>query len=167
LSLVGEPLIVAVSLPEYVIVVLTVRVTPVGNAVILVVGVINPVFVTEYVIVGLEDLDTFSVADTLWVFVWTLVLVCVIVGFILRVAFTVKETVGVAVWVLELVVEPVLVTVPVEVLELLVDPVIVAETVLDLDGRAVSEGNDVRVAAAVLEGVLVLFAVVVIVGVKV
>jgi hypothetical protein len=65
------------------------------------------------------------------------------------------------------VVEPVLDTVPVEVLELLADPVIVAETVFDLDGRAVSEGNDVRVVAAVLEGVLVPFAVAVIVGVNV
>jgi hypothetical protein len=72
-------------------------VTPVGKAVILVVGVMIPDFVTEYVIVGLEDLDTFSVADTLRVFVWAAVVVCVMVGFILRVVFTVKETVGVAV----------------------------------------------------------------------
>jgi len=77
--------------------VLTVCVTPVGKAVILVVGVMIPDFVTEYVIVGLEDLDTFSVADTLRVFVWAAVVVCVMVGFILRVVFTVKETVGVAV----------------------------------------------------------------------
>ena len=76
---------------------LTVSVTPVGKAVILVVGVMIPDFVTEYVIVGLEDLDTFSVADTLRVFVWAAVVVCVMVGFILRVVFTVKETVGVAV----------------------------------------------------------------------
>lgn len=76
---------------------LTVCVTPVGKAVILVVGVMIPDFVTEYVIVGLEDLDTFSVADTLRVFVWAAVVVCVMVGFILRVVFTVKETVGVAV----------------------------------------------------------------------
>jgi len=62
-----------------------------------VVGVMIPDFVTEYVIVGLEDLDTFSVADTLRVFVWAAVVVCVMVGFILRVVFTVKETVGVAV----------------------------------------------------------------------
>ena len=76
---------------------LTVCVTPVGKAVILVVGVMIPDVVTEYVIVGLEDLDTFSVADTLRVFVWAAVVVCVMVGFILRVVFTVKETVGVAV----------------------------------------------------------------------
>jgi len=56
---------VAVPLPEYESVVLTVRVTPVGKVVILVVGVTMPDFVTEYVIVGLEDLDTASVADTL------------------------------------------------------------------------------------------------------
>ena len=48
---------VAVPLPEYESVVLTVRVTPVGKVVILVVPVIMPDFVTEYVIVGLEDLD--------------------------------------------------------------------------------------------------------------
>jgi hypothetical protein len=65
------------------------------------------------------------------------------------------------------VVEPVLVTVPVEVLELLADPVIVGEPVLDLDGRAVLEANEVSVAAAVLEGVLDSFAVLVIVGDKV
>ena len=64
-------------------------------------------------------------------------------------------------------VEPVLVTVPVEVLELLADPVIVGEPVLDLDGRAVLEANEVSVAAAVLEGVLDSFAVLVIVGDKV
>lgn len=56
-------------------------------------------------------------------------------------------------------VEPVLVTVPVEVLELLAEPVIVGEAVFDLEGRAVLEGKDVRVAAPVLEGVLVTFAV--------
>ena len=56
-------------------------------------------------------------------------------------------------------VEPVLVTVPVEVLELLTEPVIVGEAVFDLEGRAVLEGKDVRVAAPVLEGVLVTFAV--------
>ena len=64
-------------------------------------------------------------------------------------------------------VEPVLVTVPVEVLELLADPVIVGEPVLDFDGRAVLEANEVSVAAAVLEGVLDSFAVLVIVGDKV
>lgn len=38
----------------------------------------------------------------------------------------------------------------------------VGETVLDLDGRAVLEAKEVSVAAAVLEGVLVPFAVAVI-----
>jgi len=47
-------------------------------------------------------------------------------------------------------------------LELLADPVMVGETVLDLDGRAVLEAKEVSVAAAVLEGVLVPFAVAVI-----
>lgn len=60
-----EPLIVAVPLAEYESVVLTVIVTPVGKVVILVVGVMAPDFVTEYVIVALEDLDIVSVADTL------------------------------------------------------------------------------------------------------
>ena len=64
-------------------------------------------------------------------------------------------------------VEPVRVTVPVEVLELLADPVMVGETVLDLDGRAVLEAKEVSGAAAVLEGVLVLFAVAVIDGLRV
>jgi hypothetical protein len=63
---------------------------------------------------------------------------------------------------LELLVEPVFDTVPVEVLELLADPVIVGEAVLDLDGRAVPEAKEVNVATAVLEGVLVPFAVAVI-----
>lgn len=58
-------------------------------------------------------------------------------------------------------------TVPVEVLELLAEPVIVGEAVLDLDGSAVLEGKDVRVAAPVLDGVLVLFAVVVMDGLRV
>lgn len=44
---------------------LTVIVTPVGKVVILVVGVMAPDFVTEYVIVGLDDLDIACVADTL------------------------------------------------------------------------------------------------------
>jgi hypothetical protein len=65
------------------------------------------------------------------------------------------------------VVEHVLDTVPVEVLELLADPVMVGETVLDLDGRAVREAKEVSVLAAVLDGVLVPFAVLVIVGDKV
>jgi hypothetical protein len=65
------------------------------------------------------------------------------------------------------VVEPVLDTVPVEVLELLADPVMVGEPVLDLDGRAVREAKEVSVLAAVLDGVLVPFAVLVIVGDKV
>jgi hypothetical protein len=65
------------------------------------------------------------------------------------------------------VVEPVRVTVPVEVLELLADPVMVGEPVLDLDGRAVREAKEVSVLAAVLDGVLVPFAVLVIVGDKV
>jgi len=65
------------------------------------------------------------------------------------------------------VVEPVLDTVPVEVLELLAEPVMVGEAVLDLDGSAVLEGKDVRVAAPVLDGVLVLFAVVVMDGLRV
>jgi hypothetical protein len=69
MALVALTLSVAVPLPEYDSVVLTVRVTPVGKVVILVVGVIIPEFVTEYVIVGLDDLDTASVADTLCVFV--------------------------------------------------------------------------------------------------
>lgn len=60
-----EPLSVAVPLAEYESVVLTVIVTPVGKVVILVVGVMAPDFVTEYVIVALEDLDIVSVADTL------------------------------------------------------------------------------------------------------
>ena len=60
-----DPLIVAVPLPEYESVVLTVIVTPVGKVVILVVGVMAPDFVTEYVIVGLDDLDMGCVADTL------------------------------------------------------------------------------------------------------
>ncbi len=64
-------------------------------------------------------------------------------------------------------VEPVLDTVPVEVLELLADPVMVGEPVLDLDGRAVREAKEVSVLAAVLDGVLVPFAVLVIVGDKV
>lgn len=64
-------------------------------------------------------------------------------------------------------VEPVRVTVPVEVLELLADPVMVGEPVLDLDGRAVREAKEVSVLAAVLDGVLVPFAVLVIVGDKV
>ncbi len=64
-------------------------------------------------------------------------------------------------------VEPVLDTVPVEVLELLAEPVMVGEAVLDLDGSAVLEGKDVRVAAPVLDGVLVLFAVVVMDGLRV
>ncbi len=64
-------------------------------------------------------------------------------------------------------VEHVLDTVPVEVLELLADPVMVGETVLDLDGRAVREAKEVSVLAAVLDGVLVPFAVLVIVGDKV
>ena len=76
-----EPLSVVVPLPEYESVVLTVSVTPVGKVVILVVPVIMPEFVTEYVSVGLEDLETFSVADTLWVFVWIAVVVCVKVVF--------------------------------------------------------------------------------------
>ena len=63
---------------------------------------------------------------------------------------------------MELLVEPVFDTVPVEVLELLADPVIVGEAVLDLDGRAVPEAKEVNVATAVLEGVLVPFAVAVI-----
>lgn len=92
---------------------------------------------------------------------------CVTLAFTLRVWATDLDRVGVAVWVLELVVEPVLVTVPVEVLELLGDPVIVGEVVVDFDGRAVLEGKEVSVSAAVLEGVLVLFAVAVIVGVNV
>jgi hypothetical protein len=80
-----EPLSVDVPLPEYESVVLTVSVTPVGKVVILVVGVMAPDFVTEYVIVGLEDLDIVSVADTLCVFVCTAVVVCVRVGFTLGV----------------------------------------------------------------------------------
>ena len=64
-----EPLILAVPLSEYESVVLTVFVTPVGKVVILVVGVMAPDFVTENVIVGLDDLDMGCVADTLWVFV--------------------------------------------------------------------------------------------------
>lgn len=76
---------------------LTVCVTPVGKAVILVVGVMIPDFVTEYVIVGLEDLDTFSVADTLRVFVWAAVVVCDKDCFILGVCLTDGETVVVAV----------------------------------------------------------------------
>lgn len=64
-------------------------------------------------------------------------------------------------------VEPVLDTVPVEVLELLADPVMVGEAVFDLDGSAVLEAKEVRVAAPVLEGVLVPFAVVVIDGLRV
>jgi hypothetical protein len=162
-----EPLSVAVPLAEYESVVLTVSVTPVGKVVILVVGVMAPDFVTEYVMVGLEDLDIVSVADTLWVFVWTAVLVCVTDCFILSVCLTVADRLVVAVWVLELVVEPVLDTVPVEVLELLAEPVMVGEAVLDLDGSAVLEGKDVRVAAPVLDGVLVLFAVVVMDGLRV
>ena len=66
---VGVPLRVAELLPEYVSVVLVVRVTPVGKVVILVVGVEAFVVVTEYVIVGLEDLEIVSVADTLCAFV--------------------------------------------------------------------------------------------------
>ncbi len=76
---------------------LTVCVTPVGKAVILVVGVMIPDFVTEYVIVVLEDLDTFSVADTLRVFVWAAVVVCDTDCFILGVCLTDGETVVVAV----------------------------------------------------------------------
>ena len=68
---------------------------------------------------------------------------------------------------MELLVEPVLDTVPVEVLELLADPVMVGEAVVDLDGRAVLEGKEVRVAAPVLEGVLVTFAVAVMDGLRV
>jgi hypothetical protein len=68
---------------------------------------------------------------------------------------------------LELLVEPVFDTVPVEVLELLAEPVIVGEAVLDFDGRAVSEGKEVSVAAPVLEGVFVPFAVAVIDGLRV
>ena len=60
-----DPLIVVVLLPEYESVVLTVIVTPVGKVVILVVGVIMLELVTEYVIVGLDDLDMACVADTL------------------------------------------------------------------------------------------------------
>jgi len=97
LTLVAEPLSVAVPRPEYESVVLTVSVTPVGKVVILVVGVMTPDFVTEYVIVGLEDLDTFSVADTLWVFVWAAVVVCVGVSFILGVCLTVADRLVVAV----------------------------------------------------------------------
>ena len=52
-------------------------------------------------------------------------------------------------------------------MELLADPVMVGETVVDLDGRAVREAKEVSVATAVLEGVLVLFTVLVIVGDKV
>jgi hypothetical protein len=63
----------------------------------LVVGVMMPDFVTEYVIVGLEDLDIVSVADTLCVFVWAAVLVCVIVALTLGVWATVLDKVGVAV----------------------------------------------------------------------
>jgi len=63
----------------------------------LVVGVMMPDFVTEYVIVGLEDLDIVSVADTLCVFVSAAVLVCVIVALTLRVWATVLDKVGVAV----------------------------------------------------------------------
>ena len=97
LALVAEPLSVAVPRSEYESVVLTVSVTPVGKVVILVVGVMTPDFVTEYVIVGLEDLDTFSVADTLCVFVWAAVVVCVGVSFILGVCLTVADRLVVAV----------------------------------------------------------------------
>jgi hypothetical protein len=92
-----EPLSVAVPLPEYESVVLTVSVTPVGKVVILVVGVESLVVVTEYVIVGLEDLDIVSVADTLCVFVWAAVVVCVILALTLGVWPTELDKVGVAV----------------------------------------------------------------------
>jgi hypothetical protein len=65
LALVADTLSVAELLPEYESVVLTVIVTPVGKVVILVVGVEPLVVVTEYVMVGLDDLETDSVADTL------------------------------------------------------------------------------------------------------
>jgi len=60
-----------VFLFEYVVVTLTVCVTPVGNVVILVVGVRIGVILTEYEIVGHEDDDDDSVVDTEAVFVRT------------------------------------------------------------------------------------------------
>ena len=65
--------------------------------VILGVGVGSFVVDTEYVIVGLEDLDIVSVADTLWVFVSILVFVCVILALTLGVWPTDLDKVGVAV----------------------------------------------------------------------
>lgn len=62
---------VKVFLFEYVVVTLTVCVTPVGNVVILVVGVRIGVILTEYEIVGHEDDDDDSVVDTEAVFVRT------------------------------------------------------------------------------------------------
>lgn len=56
---------------EYVVVTLTVCVTPVGNVVILVVSVRIGVILTEYDIVGHEDDDDDSVVDTEAVFVRT------------------------------------------------------------------------------------------------
>ena len=62
---------VKVFLFEYVVVTLTVCVTPVGNVVILVVSVRIGVILTEYEIVGHEDDDDDSVVDTEAVFVRT------------------------------------------------------------------------------------------------
>lgn len=60
---------VKVFLFEYVVVTLTVCVTPVGNVVILVVGVRIGVILTEYEIVGHDDDDDDGVVDTEAVFV--------------------------------------------------------------------------------------------------
>lgn len=167
LSVVLELVTVSDPLLDCEFVVLTVFVIPVGKVVILVVGVLISVVLTEYVIVGLVDFDIEGEDDVECVFVCIALNVVVIVDFPVGVGFTDDVIVVVALVVFDIVDEDVYVTVLVEVLELLVDPVIVGLCVDDFEGRDVYEAKDVSVMAPVLEGVFVPFAVPVIVGVRV
>ena len=135
---------------------MTVFVTPVGNVVILVVGVFTTVGDNECVIVGLldGDIDGELLTDCVLVLIALFVIVTDI--FELDDGFKLLVIVVVPVEDLELVVEDVNVTETVDVFELLVEPVIVEDTVLDFEGKELAEKVVVAVSIPELVGEYVL-----------
>jgi hypothetical protein len=127
--LVGDP--VDDLILVYVIVVLTVLVTPVGNVVSDTVGVPPRGFVPVIVnvVIGVLELDDEIDPDVVWVLEFVVDADTVGVSFLLNDCIFEKDTVGVADWVFELCILTVLFDVRVAVLVVELELVVVGETV--------------------------------------
>lgn len=132
----------------YVIVVLTVLVTPVGNVVWETVGVPPRAFVPVIVnvAIGVLELDAEIDPDVVWVLEFVVDADTVGVSFLLNDCIFEKDTVGVADWVFELCILTVLFAVRVEVLVVELELVVVAVTVdvfdADVEPENVADGVD-------------------------